>query len=164
MELEELYKTVGLGALKYFMLKVDPKKKMLFDPKESIDFNGNTGPFIQWTHARIKSILRKAKEQNIPLVVSKDLNQINSLERDLIKFIYEFENTVEESGKTYSPALIANFVYELTKTFSRYYHDHSILKEENETVKQFRLALIEQCSHIISNGMHLLGIKVPEKM
>ncbi len=163
-ELEELYRTIGLGALKYFMLKVDPKKKMLFNPKESIDFNGHTGPFIQYTHARIKSILRKANEQNIPVIVSKDLNQINSLERDLIKFIYEFEHTVEESGATYSPALIANFVYELTKTFSRYYHDHSILKEENETVKQFRLALIEQCAHIISNGMHLLGIKVPEKM
>lgn len=163
-ELEELYRTIGLGALKYFMLKVDPKKKMLFDPKESIDFNGHTGPFIQYTHARIKSILRKAKEQNIPFAISKDLATINTLERDLIKFIYEFENVVEESGKSYSPALIANFVYELTKTFSRYYHDHSILKEENETVKQFRLALIEQCALIISNGMHLLGIKVPEKM
>ena len=163
-ELEELYRTIGLGALKYFMLKVDPKKKMLFDPKESIDFNGHTGPFIQYTHARIKSILRKAKEQNIPFAISKDLATINTLERDLIKFIYEFENVVEESGKAYSPALIANFVYELTKTFSRYYHDHSILKEENETVKQFRLALIEQCALIISNGMHLLGIKVPEKM
>lgn len=163
-ELEELYRTIGLGALKYFMLKVDPKKKMLFDPKESIDFNGHTGPFIQYTHARIKSILRKAKEQNIPFAISKELKTIHTIERDLIKFIYEFENVVEESGKTYSPALIANFVYELTKTFSRYYHDHSILKEENEAVKQFRLALIEQCALIISNGMHLLGIKVPEKM
>jgi arginyl-tRNA synthetase len=163
-ELEELYRTIGLGALKYFMLKVDPKKKMLFDPKESIDFNGHTGPFIQYTHARIRSILRKAKEQHIEFAISKDLKTINTLERDLIKFIYEFEHTVEESGKAYSPALIANFVYELTKTFSRYYHDHSILKEENNNIKQFRLALIEQCALIISNGMHLLGIKVPEKM
>jgi arginyl-tRNA synthetase len=163
-ELEELYRTIGLGALKYFILKVDPKKKMLFDPKESIDFNGHTGPFIQYTHARIKSILRKAKEQHIPFVISKDLSTINNLERDLIKYIYEFEAAVEESGKSYSPALIANFVYELTKTFNRYYHDHSILKEENEAVKQFRLALIEKCAEIISNAMHLLGIKVPEKM
>jgi arginyl-tRNA synthetase len=163
-ELEELYRTIGLGALKYFILKVDPKKKMLFDPKESIDFNGHTGPFIQYTHARIKSIIRKAKEQHIPFVISKDLTQINNLERDLIKYIYEFEAAVEESGKSYSPALVANFVYELTKTFNRYYHDHSILKEENETVKQFRLALIEKCAEIISNAMHLLGIKVPEKM
>jgi arginyl-tRNA synthetase len=163
-ELEELYKTIGLGALKYFILKVDPKKKMLFDPKESIDFNGHTGPFIQYTHARIKSIIRKAKEQNIPFAISKDLPSINTLERDLIKYIYEFEAAVEESGKSYSPALVANFVYELTKTFNRYYHDHSILKEENETVKQFRLALIEKCAEIISNAMHLLGIRVPEKM
>ncbi len=163
-ELEELYRTIGLGALKYFILKVDPKKKMLFDPKESIDFNGHTGPFIQYTHARIKSILRKAKEQNIPFTISKDISSINTLERDLIKYIYEFEAAVEESGKSYSPALIANFVYELTKTFNRYYHDHSILKEENEKTKQFRLALIEKCAEIISNAMHLLGIKVPEKM
>jgi arginyl-tRNA synthetase len=163
-ELEELYRTIGLGALKYFILKVDPKKKMLFDPKESIDFNGHTGPFIQYTHARIKSILRKAKEQNIPFAISKDLPSINTLERDLIKYIYEFESAVEESGKSYSPALVANFVYELTKTFNRYYHDHSILKEENDTVKRFRLALIEKCAEIISNAMHLLGIKVPEKM
>jgi arginyl-tRNA synthetase len=163
-ELEELYRTIGLGALKYFILKVDPKKKMLFDPKESIDFNGNTGPFIQWTHARIKSILRKAKEQNISFSISKEVKSINTLERDLIKFIYEFEHTIEESGKSYSPALIANFIYEFVKTFNRFYHDHPVLQEEDANTKQLRLALIEQCAAVIANGMHLLGIKVPEKM
>ena len=163
-DLNELYKTIGLGALKYFMLKVDPKKKMLFDPKESIDFNGHTGPFIQYTHARIKSIIRKAKEQDLSFEIKTDFNQINDLERDLIKYIYEFEQTIEESGRSYNPAIIANFIYELTKTFNRYYHDHSILKEENKEIQQFRLALISQCAAIISNGMQLLGINVPEKM
>jgi len=163
-ELNELYKTISLGALKYFMLKVDPKKKMLFDPKESIDFNGHTGPFIQYTHARIKSILRKGAEQNITLAIAADFNNINELERELIKYIFEFEQIIEESAKLYSPATIANFVYELTKTFNRYYHEHSIMKEEDKAVQQFRLVLIKQCAQIISNGMHLLGIRVPEKM
>lgn len=163
-DLNELYKTIGLGALKYFMLKVDPKKKMLFDPKESIDFNGHTGPFIQYTHARIKSIIRKAKEQDLSFEIKANFDQINELERDLIKYIYEFEQTIEESSRSYNPAIIANFIYELTKTFNRYYHDHSILKEENKDIQTFRLALISQCATIISNGMHLLGIKVPEKM
>jgi arginyl-tRNA synthetase len=146
------------------MLKVDPKKKMLFDPKESIDFNGHTGPYIQYTHARIKSIIRKAKEQDLSFEIKANFDQINELERDLIKYIYEFEQTIEESSRSYNPAIIANFIYELTKTFNRYYHDHSILKEENKDIQTFRLALISQCATIISNGMHLLGIKVPEKM
>lgn len=163
-ELNELYQTIGLGALKYFILKVDPKKKMLFDPKESIDFNGHTGPFIQYTHARIKSILRKAQEQHISHEIKNSFNSINELERDLIKSIYEFELSIEESAKIYNPAIIANFVYELTKTFNRYYHEHSIMKEENKEIQQFRLALIQKCAEIIAEGMHLLGIKVPEKM
>lgn len=163
-ERTELYQTIGLGALKYFMLKVDPKKKMLFDPKESIDFNGHTGPFIQYTHARIKSILRKANEQNIALVINDDFKTINDFERELIKFIYEFEMVIEESAKLYSPATIANFVYELTKTFNRYYHEHSIMKEDDTAVQQFRLVLIKQCAQVIYNGMALLGIRVPEKM
>lgn len=163
-DLTDLYKTIGLGALKYFILKVDPKKKMLFDPKESIDFNGNTGPFIQYTHARIKSILRKAAEQNLNIENSTQLQNINNLERDLIKFIYEFELTIEESAHVYNPAIIANFIYDLTKTFNRYYHEHSILKEENKDVMQFRLMLINKCAAIIDNGMKLLGIRVPEKM
>lgn len=137
---------------------------MLFDPKESIDFNGHTGPFIQYTHARIKSIIRKATEQNISLDVSKSFHAINELERELIKYIFEFEQVIEESGKAYNPAVIANFIYELTKTFNRYYHEHSILKEENKEIQQFRLVLIKQCAVIISSAMQLLGIKVPEKM
>lgn len=163
-ELNALYRMIGLGALKYFILKVDPKKKMLFDPKESIDFNGHTGPFIQYTHARIRSILRKANDQNIHAHINESFNSINELERELIKFIYEFELSIEESAKLYNPAIIANFVYELTKTFNRYYHEHSIMKEENKEIQHFRLALIDKCAEIISHGMKLLGIQVPEKM
>lgn len=160
-ELKTLYKTIGSGALKYFMLKVDPKKKMLFDPKESIDFNGNTGPFIQYTYARIQSVLTKAG--NIPVKADESV-ELNELERELIKLIYEFPAVLEESAKAYNPALIANYVYELTKTFNRFYHDYSILKEENERVKQLRLILARQCSQVIKNGMKLLGIEVPNRM
>ena len=159
-ELQELYHTIGMGALKYFMLKVDPKKKMLFDPKESIDFNGHTGPFIQYTHARIKSVLRKADikfegEQNVTM---------NAYEKDLVKWIYDFEGVIEESAKIYNPALVANYAYEVTKSYNRFYHEFSILKEENESVKIFRLQLSKLCSQAIANAMSLLGIKVPEKM
>jgi arginyl-tRNA synthetase len=160
-ELKHLYKTIGSGALKYFMLKVDAKKKMLFDPKESIDFNGNTGPFIQYTYARIQSVLNKAGDIK-PTVDPKV--ELNDLERELIKLIYEFPSVLEESAKTYNPSHIANYIYELTKVFSRFYHDCSILKEENETIKQLRLALAKQCGHIIKNGMSLLGIEVPNRM
>ena len=163
-ELKDLYQVIGLGALKYFILKVDPKKKMLFDPKESIDFNGHTGPFIQYTHARIKSVLRKAADLKINDAVPDTFESINETERELIKFIYEFEETINDSAKSYNPAIIANFVYELTKCFNRYYHDYSILKEENEEIKKFRLALIKKCADILSAGMNLLGIRVPEKM
>jgi arginyl-tRNA synthetase len=159
-ELKELYNTIGMGALKYYILKVDPKKKMLFDPKESIDFNGHTGPFIQYTHARIKSVLRKAGinfegEQNITM---------NAYEKDLVKWIYDFEGVVEESAKIYNPSLVANYVYELTKSYNRFYHEFTILKEENESIKIFRLQLSKLCSQAIANAMGLLGIKVPEKM
>lgn len=160
-ELEQLYKVIGSGALKYFMLKVDAKKKMLFDPKESIDFNGNTGPFIQYTYARIQSVLNKAAD--IKISVDPKL-ELNDLERELIKLIYEFPAALEESAKTYNPSHIANYTYELTKTFNRFYHDHSILKEENETIKKLRLALAKQCGYIIKNGMNLLGIEVPNRM
>lgn len=160
-ELKHLYKTIGSGALKYFMLKVDAKKKMLFDPKESIDFNGNTGPFIQYTYARIQSVLNKAADIKIAVDPKTVLNE---LERELIKLIYEFPAVLEESATAYNPSHIANYIYELTKTFNRFYHDHSILKEEIETVKQFRLALAKQCAHIIKNGMNLLGIEVPNRM
>jgi arginyl-tRNA synthetase len=160
-ELKYLYKTIGSGALKYFMLKVDAKKKMLFDPKESIDFNGNTGPFIQYTYARIQSVLNKAG--NVKATIDPNV-ELNELERELIKLIYEFPAVLEESAKSYNPSHIANYIYELTKVFSRFYHDCSILKEENETVKQLRLALAKQCGQIIKNGMNLLGIEVPNRM
>ncbi len=165
-ELKHLYKTIGSGALKYFMLKVDAKKKMLFDPKESIDFNGNTGPFIQYTYARIQSVLNKAGSHPVPIaigIVSGSV-ELNELERELIKLIYEFPAVLEESAKTYNPSHAANYIYELARVFSRFYHDCSILKEENETIKQLRLALAKQCGDIIKNGMSLLGIEVPNRM
>ncbi len=160
-ELDHLYKTLGSGALKYFMLKVDAKKKMLFDPKESIDFNGNTGPFIQYTYARIQSVLNKAGSVNGTIDSKIELNE---LERELIKLIYEFPSVLEESSKSYNPSHVANYIYELAKVFSRFYHDCSILKEENQTIKQLRLALAKQCGQIIKNGMNLLGIEVPNRM
>jgi arginyl-tRNA synthetase len=160
-ELKELYKVIGLGALKYFILKVDPKKKMLFDPKESIDFNGHTGPFVQYTHARIKSVLRKAD-----VAYDKKITQLqlNALERELLKHIYDFEEVIEESGKLYNPALVANYVYELAKTFNRFFHDHSILKAEEADQKIFRIQLSKVVGQCVFNAMGLLGIRVPERM
>ncbi|PBQ33432.1 arginine--tRNA ligase [Sphingobacteriaceae bacterium] len=160
-ELKELYRTISLGALKYFMLKVDPKKKMLFDPKESIDFNGHTGPFMQYTHARIKSILRKAE---MDFTSDNSEVEMNALEKELIKNIYDFDLIVEEAGKTLSPALVANYIYELTKLFNRFYHEFSILKEENLDIKKFRLQLAQLSAQAIHNAMELLGIRVPERM
>ena len=159
-EFKELSRTIGLGALKYFILKVDPKKKMLFDPKESIDFNGNTGPFVQWTHARIKSVMRKAEFKFEKEVVV----EMNDLEKELVKSIYDFEGVVEEAGNTFNPSLIANYIYEVTKLYNRFYHDCPILKEENTDVKVFRLQLSKLCAQAIANAMSLLGIVVPEKM
>ena len=160
-ELQSLYRTISLGALKYFMLKVDPKKKMLFDPKESIDFNGHTGPFIQYTHARICSVLRKAD-----IAYDQNVNglQLNALERELIQWIYGFEDAVKEAGKLHNPSVVANYIYELVKCFNRFFHDHSILKEENKEIKVFRLQLAKSCGRVIANGMEMLGIKVPERM
>ncbi len=159
-ELDALYKTVSMGALKYFILKVDPRKKMLFDPKESIDFNGHTGPFIQYTHARIKSVIRKSNENDATYTVS----DIHPLEREILRGIYDFEAVMEEAGKTYSPALIANYAYELTKLFNRFYHDLSILKEEDANKRKFRLALSSSCAQVLSKAMDVLGIQVPERM
>jgi len=160
-ELQELYKVIGLGALKYFMLKVDPKRKMLFDPKESVDFNGHTGPFIQYTHARIKSVLRKA---DVTYHQTLDHVPFNHLERELVKFIYDFEQVIEEAGKLYNPALVANYIYELVKCYNRFFHDHTILKEENKDIKVFRIQLSKTCGQTIENAMLLLGVKVPERM
>lgn len=161
-EAKELYRKISLGALKYFILKVDPKKKMLFDPKESIDFNGNTGPFIQYTYARIQSVLRKG---NYTASSETAVNiAMQAKEKELIKIMHEFPATVTDAAKTYSPALVANYVYELAKAFNQFYHDITILKEENEELKKFRLNLSYKCALIIKTSMNLLGINVPDRM
>lgn len=164
-DINEIARICGLGALKYFILKVDPRKNMLFNPKESIDFNGNTGPFIQYTHARICSVLRKAAEGNVVLsdALPADLD-ISEVESNLIQTLSNFPGVVAQAGKDYSPALIANYVYDLVKQYNSFYHDFSILKEENEQMKQFRLLLSKKVAGVIKTGMGLLGIEVPERM
>jgi len=160
-EKEKVYKTIALGALKYFILKVDPKKGMMFNPKESIDFNGNTAPFIQYTYTRIKSILRKLENADISFDKTIEISQ---KETNLIKTVYEFTNVVSIAAKTYSPALISNYVYEIAKEFNQFYHDFPILKAENEDEKNFRINLAKMVGTTIKNAMQLLGIDVPEKM
>jgi len=162
-ELETLYQTIGMGALKYFILKVDPKKKMLFDPKESIDFNGHTGPFIQYTHARIKSILRKSEGNTQTISISEAIT-LHEKEKELIKLQYEFPIILTESANTYNPAVVANYIYELTKLFNQFYNECPVLKEENNSIKEFRIKLIDTTANIIKNGMLCLGIDVPERM
>ncbi|MBR3089946.1 MAG: arginine--tRNA ligase [Prevotella sp.] len=164
-EKAEIARIVGMGALKYFILKVDARKNMLFNPEESIDFNGNTGPFIQYTHARIRSILRKAAAEGItlPAVLADDM-PVNEKETDLIQKMNEYGSAVEQAGKDYSPSGIANYCYELTKQFNQFYHDYSILNANTEAEKQVRLVLAANVAKIIRNGMRLLGIEVPERM
>ncbi len=160
-----LYEMIGLGALKYFILKVDPRKNMLFNPEESIDFNGNTAPFIQYTHARISSILRTAGKTRLKhLKPMEDASVINDKERELLKYIYYFPALISEAAKEYSPALIANYVYELCKAFNQFYHDHSVLNEPDRAISDFRLMLSQLTAQVICNGMSLLGIRVPDKM
>lgn len=164
-EISEIARICGLGALKYFILKVDPRKNMLFNPKESIDFNGNTGPFIQYTHARICSVMRKAAESGVALTKSlpEDLD-ISEVESNLIQTLAKFPDVVAQAGSEYSPALIANYVYDLVKQYNSFYHDFSILKEENLQMKQFRLSLSQKVANVVKTGMGLLGIEVPERM
>ncbi len=162
-ELENLYRTIGMGALKYFILKVDPKKKMLFDPKESIDFNGHTGPFIQYSHARIKSILRKYGT-DVASISINDSIELHDKEKELIKHLYDFAKILEESANTLNPAVVANYIYDLTKVFNQFYNECPILKEENIAIKDFRIMLIVATSSIIKNGMLCLGIDVPDRM
>ena len=162
-EADEIARIIGLGALKYFLLKVDPRKNMMFNPKESIDFNGNTGPFIQYTYARIRSLLRKAAEAGI------DYNSDYSIEPGekevaIIQKIADFAQVVAEAGKSYSPALVANYVYDLAKEYNQFYHDYSILREENAQVRNFRLKLSEVTGDIIRRATGLLGMEVPERM
>ncbi len=161
-EREDVLRMIGLGALKYFILKVDPRKTMLFDPSESIDFNGNTGPFIQYTHARIKSVLRKSGEDYNAVDISTVAP--NEKETSLIQKLADFTDAVADAGRNYSPALIANYVYDLAKEYNQFYHDYSILKEQDEKVRAFRLLLSATVADVICRGMSLLGIEVPERM
>ena len=164
-EAQEIARIVGMGALKYFILKVDARKNMLFNPEESIDFNGNTGPFIQYTHARIRSILRKAEAQGIAIPTTLDGNMpLNQREIDLIQKLNEFGSVVAQAGKDYSPSGIANYCYELTKQFNQFYHDCSILNADSTDERTVRLMLAKNVAKVIKNGMSLLGIEVPERM
>ncbi len=165
-ERNEIARIVGLGALKYFILKVDARKNMLFNPEESIDFNGNTGPFIQYTYARIRSILRKAEAEGISVPASLDTaaTVLNEKEVELVQKMNEFGAAVEQAGKDYSPSGIANYCYELTKEFNQFYHDYSILKEEDTQKKVARLVIAQNVAKVIKNAMALLGIEVPERM
>lgn len=161
----KLYHMIGLGALKYFIIKVDPKKTMLFNPKESIDFNGNTGPFIQYTHARIRSILRKAAEKGIEYAASPlPKVELSAKEIRLIKLLNAFPAKIAEGAQAYSPAVIANYAYDIAKEFNQYYHDTPILKEENEDVLKMRLVLIDTLSAVLRKAMGILGIELPERM
>ena len=163
-EKENIYRIVALGALKYFILKVDPKKTMTFNPEESIDFNGNTGPFIQYTYARIQSILRKAKETGIAIPGRAENTRLNDKERVLLKTISLFPEVVKEAGSAHSPAVVANYVYDLVKGFNSFYHDYSILNEPDAAIRDFRLVVAQTVGTIIKNGFSLLGIQVPERM
>ena len=162
-ERQEIARKVGMGALKYFILKVDARKNMLFNPEESIDFNGNTGPFIQYTYARIRSILRKAEAEGLVPAIA-DGTTLEQKEIDLIQKVSEYGAAVEQAGKDYSPSGIANYCYELTKAFNQFYHDYSILNADTQEQKQFRLMLAANVAKTIKNGMALLGIEVPERM
>ena len=162
-EIDNIAETVGMGALKYFLLKVDPRKNMMFNPKESIDFNGNTGPFIQYTYARIRSVLRKAQEQGFAASAYAAVVP-NDKEIALIQTLADFPATVQEAGRTYSPALIANYTYELVKQYNQFYHDYSILREEDAAVRSLRLALCATVARTVGLAMGLLGISVPERM
>ena len=164
-EADNIARIVGLGALKYFILKVDARKNMTFNPKESIDFNGNTGPFIQYTYARIQSIHRKAKEAGISVPAQLPAGiELSEKEEGLIQMVADFAAIVKQAGEDYSPSLIANYTYDLVKEYNQFYHDFSILREENEAVKIFRLALSENVAKVVRLGMGLLGIEVPDRM
>lgn len=163
-EAEDIAETVGLGALKYFLLKVDPRKNMTFNPKESIDFNGNTGPFIQYTYARIRSVLRKAAEGGELTLADYRTVVPNEKEIALIQRLADYPSVVAEAGRSYSPALIANYVYTLVKEYNQFYHDYSILREEDASVRRLRLVLSDNVARVIKSGMSLLGIRVPERM
>ena len=164
-ERENTFRVIGLGALKYFILKVDPVKNMTFNPRESIDFNGNTGPFIQYTYTRIKSVFRKANENNVAIPVEVNTSvKIEPKEKSLLKLVHEFPEIIEDAGKKYNPSILANYTYELVKEYNQFYHDHSILKAERTETRDFRLVLSQMIAKIIESSMGLLGIDLPERM
>jgi arginyl-tRNA synthetase len=163
-EAENIIKMIGLGALKYFILKVDPRKNMTFNPRESIDFNGNTGPFIQYTHARIQSVLRKAEELGISIPTSINITEMGEKEKELIKLVSLFPKLVNQAGDELSPAVIANYTYELAKEYNQFYHDFTILKEEKVLTRSLRLIISREVANVIRLAMSLLGIEVPERM
>jgi arginyl-tRNA synthetase len=162
VEKAQLFQTIGMGALKYFLLKVDPKKRLLFNPDESVDFDGHTGPFIQYTHARIRSVLRRAANQTT--VLSGQYQTLAAEERDLIVLLLQFPQVIQQSAEGYNPALIANYIYEVAKIFNKFYHEHSILTADGDTARDFRLELSAATGKVINRGMKLLGIAVPERM
>jgi arginyl-tRNA synthetase len=164
-EARNLYRTIGLGALKYFILKVDPKKNMLFNPAESVDFNGNTGPFIQYTYARIKSVLRKASEAGFgnSFVPSQSV-ELHKVEKELLKKLHDFPAVVSQAAEMHSPAVIANYAFELASEYNRFYHELTILKEENISSRTLRLSLSQFTAGVVANALWLLGIAVPERM
>jgi arginyl-tRNA synthetase len=164
-EKEDIFRKIGLGALKYFILKVDPRKNMTFNPEESIDFNGNTGPFIQYTYARIKSVLRKAAQAGLrdDIEVSFTFQPIPK-ETELIKLLRRFPDSVSAAATEYSPALLANYCYDLAREYNQFYHDYSILGESETAIRDFRLVLSRLTSEILATGMWLLGIGMPERM
>jgi len=163
-ELKELYDTLALGALKFFLLRVDPKKRMIFNPEESIDFHGFTGPFIQYTHARIKSVLRKAGDVSVNANIIETSEPILKLEKELIVLLEQYPVMLDQAIAEHNPSVIAIYVFNLAKSFNTFYTEHSVLNAETETKKQFRLQLSSLTAHVIASGMSLLGIKVPERM
>jgi arginyl-tRNA synthetase len=163
-EAQNLFRMLALGALKYFLLKVEPKKRMLFNPEESIDFQGNTGPFIQYTHARIKSILRRANITENQTIEIAEGSILNKEELDLVFLLNQYNDIIQKAAEEYSPAIIANYVYDLAKTFNGFYAQHSVINETDESIKTLRLALVKKIAQTIKHGMGLLGIEVPEKM
>ncbi len=164
-EKEDIFRVIGMGALKYYMLKVDPVKNMTFNPKESIDFDGNTGPFIQYTHARIQSIFRKAAENGVALPEKAAVDAaVNDKEKYILKLIHDFPEVVKNAGNAFNPSLIANYIYDLTREYNQFYHDYSILKESDSRVRDMRLMLSAVTAKVIRSGMTLLGIEVPERM
>jgi len=162
----ELFSTLGMGALKYFLLKVDPKKRMLFNPAESIEFQGNTGPFIQYTHARIMSIIRKAEQTGVEVKAAPigDLQSLHETEREVILQLSEFPAKIKAAAEEFSPSVITQYIYDLAKEYNRFYAEVSIFKEDNETALRFRIMLSKMVADVIKRGMALLGINVPDRM